>query len=128
MLDYIVHFVERVGHWGYFVIFLVVMVECQALLGLFMPGESLVLVSGFLAPQEVFDLDVLILVIFAAAVVGDSIGYELGRQLGRSWLEQHGYFLGESWHVVEKWIGHASAILADLLLLLLGFNVALALA
>jgi membrane protein DedA with SNARE-associated domain len=29
----------------------------------------------------VFDLDVLILVIFAAAVVGDSIGYELGRQL-----------------------------------------------
>ena len=54
MLDYIVHFVERVGHWGYFVIFFVVMVECQALLGLFMPGESLVLVSGFLAAQEVF--------------------------------------------------------------------------
>ena len=51
MLDYIVHFVERVGHWGYFVIFFVVMVECQALLGLFMPGESLVLVSGFLAAQ-----------------------------------------------------------------------------
>jgi membrane protein DedA with SNARE-associated domain len=41
MLDYIVHFVERVGHWGYFVIFFVVMVECQALLGLFMPGEKL---------------------------------------------------------------------------------------
>ena len=55
MLDYIVHFVERVGHWGYFVIFFVVMVECQALLGLFMPGESLVLVSGFLAAQEVFE-------------------------------------------------------------------------
>jgi hypothetical protein len=27
MLDYIVHFVERVGHWGYFVIFLVVMTD-----------------------------------------------------------------------------------------------------
>ena len=94
MLDYIVHFVERGGQWGYFVIFLVVLVECQALLGLFMPGESLVLVSGFLAAQEVFDLDVLILVIFAAAVVGDSIGYELGRQLGRSWLEEHGPRLG----------------------------------
>ena len=33
-----------------------------------------------------------------------------------------GYFLGESWHVVEKWIGRASAILAGLLLLLLGFT------
>ena len=32
-----------------------------------------------------------------------------------------GYFLGESWHVVEKWIGRAGAILAGLLLLLLGF-------
>jgi membrane protein DedA with SNARE-associated domain len=52
--------------------------------------KSLVLVSGFLAAQEVFDLEVLILVIFAAAVVEDSIGYELGRQLGRSWLEEHG--------------------------------------
>ena len=192
MLEYIVYFVERVGYWGYFVIFFVVMLECQALLGLFMPGESLVLVSGFLAAQGVFDLEVLILVIFAAAVVGDSIGYELGRQLGRSWLEQHGprfglprqrldqierffvghggksvfashfmhigraltpflagsshmpylrffvynalgcalwavtfallgYFLGESWHVVEKWMGRASAILAGLLLLFLGF-------
>jgi membrane protein DedA with SNARE-associated domain len=192
MLDYIVHFVERFGHWGYLVIFLVVMVECQALLGLFMPGESLVLVSGFLAAQGVFDLDVLIFVIFAAAVVGDSIGYELGRQLGRSWLEEHGsrfglrrerldhiemffaghggksvfashfmhlgravtpflagssrmpylrffvfnalgcalwaatfallgYFFGESWHVVGKWFGRASAILVGLLLLFLGF-------
>ena len=59
MLDYIVYFVERVGYWGYFVIFFVVMIECQALLGLFMPGESLVLVSGFLAAQGVFDLHVL---------------------------------------------------------------------
>ena len=83
MLDYIVHLVERFGHWGYLIIFLVVMVECQALLGLFMPGESLVLVSGFLAAQGVFDLDVLIFVVFAAAVVSDSIGYELGRQLAR---------------------------------------------
>ena len=32
-----------------------------------------------------------------------------------------GYFFGASWHVVEKWIGHASALLAVLLLLLLGF-------
>ena len=47
--------VERVGYWGYFVIFFVVMLECQALLGLFMPGESLVLVSGSLAAQGVLD-------------------------------------------------------------------------
>ena len=105
MLDYIVHFVEQVGQWGYFIIFFVVMIECQALLGLFIPGESLALVSGFLAAQEVFDLDVLILVIFAAAVVGDSIGYELGRQLGRSWLEQHGPRFGLDFVTPDKRLG-----------------------
>jgi undecaprenyl-diphosphatase len=102
--------VERFGHWGYLVIFLVVMVECQALLGLFMPGESLVLVSGFLAAQGVFDLDVLIFVVFAAEVVGDSIGYELGRQLGRSWLGEHGSRFGfrrERLDYIEKFFaGH----------------------
>jgi membrane protein DedA with SNARE-associated domain len=32
-----------------------------------------------------------------------------------------GYFFAESWHVVEKWFGRASAILVGLLLLFLGF-------
>ena len=90
MLDYLMNFVSHLGHWGYFVIFLVVALECQAFLGLFMPGESLVLVGGFFAEQRVFDLDVLIIVISSAAILGDSIGYELGRRLGRGWLVKHG--------------------------------------
>ncbi len=89
MFDYLINFVSHLGHWGYLVIFLVVALECQALLGLFMPGESLVLVGGFLAEQGVFDLDVLIFVIAVAAILGDSIGYELGRYLGRGWLVIH---------------------------------------
>jgi membrane protein DedA with SNARE-associated domain len=90
MLDYLINFVSHLGYWGYLVIFLVVALECQALLGLFMPGESLVLVGGFLAQQGVFDLGVLIFVISVAAILGDSIGYELGRHLGRGWLVKHG--------------------------------------
>jgi hypothetical protein len=45
MIDYLVNFAERLGHWGYFVIFLVGMLECQAIVGWFMPGETLVLVG-----------------------------------------------------------------------------------
>ncbi|MBU1565533.1 MAG: bifunctional DedA family/phosphatase PAP2 family protein [Proteobacteria bacterium] len=90
MFDYLINFVSHLGHWGYLVIFLVVALECQALLGLFMPGESLVLVGGFFAEQGVFDLDILIFVISLAAILGDSIGYELGRHLGRGWLVKHG--------------------------------------
>jgi len=43
MLDSLVGFLGGLGHWGYLVIFLVVALECQAFLGLIMPGESLVL-------------------------------------------------------------------------------------
>ena len=90
MLDYLINFVSHLGHWGYLVIFIVVALECQALLGLVMPGESLVLVGGFFAEQGLLDLGILILVISIAAILGDSIGYELGRHLGRGWLLKHG--------------------------------------
>ena len=59
-----------------------------------MPGETLVVASGFLAREGVFDLKILIVVIAAAAVIGDSIGYELGRRLGRGWLQHYGHWFG----------------------------------
>jgi hypothetical protein len=71
---------QRLGHWGYLVIFLGAMLESAAFLGLLIPGESLVLVAGFLAAQRVLDLDALIWVVAHGATLGDSIGYELGRR------------------------------------------------
>jgi membrane protein DedA with SNARE-associated domain/membrane-associated phospholipid phosphatase len=94
LLDYIADVASRLGHWGYAIIFVVVMLECQAVVGLFMPGESLVLLSGFLAGQGVLDLDAIIIIVSAAAIAGDSIGYELGRHLGRDWLLR-----------IEPWLG-----------------------
>ena len=47
MLEYLIHFVDRLGHWGYLVIFLAAMLESAAFLGLLIPGESLALVAGF---------------------------------------------------------------------------------
>lgn len=54
------------------------MLESAAFLGLIIPGESLVLVTGFLAAQGVLDLDILIVTVAIGAVLGDSIGYEMG--------------------------------------------------
>ena len=94
MLDHLINFVDRLGHWGFVIVFLVVMLECQALIGLVIPGESLVLASGFMAAQELFDLDDLIFVVAAAAIVGDSLSYEFGRRLGRDWLQRCGRRFG----------------------------------
>ncbi len=90
MLDQINDLILRLEHWGYVIVFLIVLLECQAFLGFFMPGESMVMVAGFLAGEEVLDIRVLILVVAVAAIFGDSIGYEFGRRLGRDWLWRHG--------------------------------------
>ncbi len=94
MLDFLLQLVERIGPWGYLIIFLVVVFECQPVLGLFFPGESLVLVGGFLASRASLDLGLLIVVVALAAIVGDSVGFELGRRLGRGWLLRHGARVG----------------------------------
>ena len=90
MLDQLVTFAGQVGHWGYLVIFIGVALECQVLLGFIMPGESLVLAGGFFAEQGLLHPGVLIAVISIAAILGDSLGYELGRQLGQGWLLKQG--------------------------------------
>lgn len=66
MLDYLVNLVSRFGQWGYLVIFIGSALESAAFLGLIVPGESLVLVTGFLASEGALDLDVSILVVVSA--------------------------------------------------------------
>nr|ALS91060.1 SNARE associated Golgi protein [uncultured bacterium] len=94
MIEWLVDLAGRLGGWGYLLVFLIVMLECQPLLGLFMPGETLVVLSGFLAGQGAFDLSLVIATVALAAIVGDSIGYELGRRLGRGWLLHYGPWFG----------------------------------
>ena len=90
MLEQLNDLILRLDNWGYVIVFLIVLLECQAFLGFFMPGESIVMVAGFLAGQDVLDIRALIVVVSVAAIIGDSIGYEFGRRLGRDWLRRHG--------------------------------------
>lgn len=81
VLDDVIGWVARAGHWGYAIVFLGAMLESAAMLGLFVPGEALVLAAGFLAAKGVFEVTILISVVTAGAALGDSIGYEMGRRL-----------------------------------------------
>ncbi|MEY9840005.1 DedA family protein [Streptacidiphilus sp. EB103A] len=75
--------VDAAGFWSYGVVFLLTAAETSAFFGIFMPGESLVLVSGALAAKGALDPLALAAVVVTAAVIGDSIGYLLGR-----WFER----------------------------------------
>jgi undecaprenyl-diphosphatase len=94
VLEHLVERVSGLGHWAYAVIFVAVCLESAAFLGFLIPAEMLVLLGGFLASQQVLGLPELMALVAVAAVIGDSVGYELGRGLGRAWLMRVGRPLG----------------------------------
>jgi membrane protein DedA with SNARE-associated domain len=94
LLQYLLDLVARLGHWSYLIIFAAAALECAAFVGLLIPGESLVLASGFLAHQGILKVDAVMAATALGAVTGDNIGYYLGRRLGRDWLLRHGSRFG----------------------------------
>src|SRR5579885_1649890 len=68
---------------GYLGVFAIVFAESGLFFGFFLPGDSLLFTAGFLASQDVFNLLVLALGCFLAAVAGDSVGYAFGHRVGR---------------------------------------------
>ena len=84
MEEKILHFVTLLGQWGYLIIFLAAFLESAAMLGLFFPGETIVVVAGILASQHYLNLADCLVVVGLGALLGDSTGFFLGRTLGKA--------------------------------------------
>src|ERR1700712_102559 len=56
--------------------------EAAIFIGFVLPGETAVVLGGVLANQGKVSLPVMIVVVVLAAIVGDSVGYEVGRHYG----------------------------------------------
>ena len=67
---------------GYIGLFAIIFAESGLFVGFFLPGDSLLFTSGFLASQGYFNIAVLIVLCFAAAVLGDNFGYLFGKRVG----------------------------------------------
>jgi undecaprenyl-diphosphatase len=108
VLQYVLDLVARLGHWSYLIIFVGAALECAAFLGLFVPGESLVLACGFFAHVGILGLDAVMVAAALGATVGDNIGYRLGRRFGREWLLHLGWRFG----VTEDRLARAESFFA----------------
>jgi membrane-associated protein len=67
---------------GYGVLFAIVFAETGLLVGFFLPGDSLLITAGLLAANDTLNIWWLNVLLIVAAVVGDSVGYAIGRRLG----------------------------------------------
>lgn len=63
----------------------IIFAESGLLIGFFLPGDSLLFTAGFLVSQNIiqFNIHTLALILFAAAALGDSVGYTFGKKVGR---------------------------------------------
>src|SRR5437870_3766497 len=81
---------DAVNPWGYVLLFALTALEASAFVGLFVPGETALLLGGFLSYQGKLNLFLVIVVTVIGGILGDSAGYEIGRHLGdrmkRTWL------------------------------------------
>jgi membrane-associated protein len=60
----------------------IVFVETGLFVGFFLPGDSLLFTAGYLATQGYVSLPILLVGAFIAAVLGDSVGYAFGKNVG----------------------------------------------
>jgi membrane-associated protein len=67
---------------GHFLVAGIVFAENGLMFGFFLPGDSLLFVSGLLSSQGYLNIYYLIPMIFVAAIIGDNFGYFLGHKFG----------------------------------------------
>ncbi|MFC4604067.1 DedA family protein [Rhodococcus kronopolitis] len=67
---------------GYSVVAAFVFTEDALLLGFLVPGETAAIMGGVIASQTDASLPVMIAVVIVAAILGDTVGFALGRRLG----------------------------------------------
>lgn len=93
MIEYIISFIVHIdqhlveiirdfGNWTYGILFAIVFVETGLVIFPFLPGDSLLFAAGTFATIGSLSLPTLLIVFFFAAVIGDSLNYEIGKKVG----------------------------------------------
>ena len=89
ILDFILHvdvhlatFVQTYGAWVYALLFAIIFVETGVVVMPFLPGDSLLFVVGALAGAGLMNLPLVLVLLTAAAILGNQSNYAIGRHFG----------------------------------------------
>lgn len=80
--DHLLTIVTTYGAWTYAILFLIVFAETGFVVTPFLPGDSLLFAAGALAATGALNPIFLVVLLFVAAVLGDTVNYSMGGYFG----------------------------------------------
>ena len=89
LIDFILHvdkhlevFINSYGAWVYALLFVIIFVETGAVVMPFLPGDSLLFVTGAMCGVGLMSYPLAVGLLLTAAVLGDQCNYTIGRYIG----------------------------------------------
>ncbi len=97
--QYLGSFSAEYGAWIYLLLFLVVFCETGLVVMPFLPGDSLLFVAGAVAATGGIDVNLLVLLLCVAAILGNTVNYAVGRTLGKKLAAKPGAWFIKQEHL-----------------------------
>jgi membrane-associated protein len=82
MDEYLAQIIATYGAWTYAILFTIIFVETGLVIMPFLPGDSLLFAAGTFAALGSLNIWFLLLLLSAAAIIGDTVNYSIGHYLG----------------------------------------------
>lgn len=111
IIDFILHIdkylyvlIQDYGTWVYLVMFMVVFIETGLVVMPFLPGDSLLFVSGTFAAAGSLNIYILFIILSIAAIIGDTVNYWLGKYFGEKVFSKfiNKQYIEKTKHFYEK--------------------------
>jgi membrane-associated protein len=100
LIDFVIHFdhylpgiIDTYGFWTYPILFAIIFCETGLVIMPYLPGDSLLFVAGTLAGAGYLNIEILIVSLIIAAVLGDTVNYWIGHTTGMKILEKNYSFV-----------------------------------